>query len=188
MGNGKGKGGWDGKMIKKGEGGDAKPLDPATLLDEDLAVLLRTALAKTSTKRSNEHKEIPLELLIVLRKKRIPIKAIARICKCSPSNVRKRLAGKLQDIQMIDEYKNNRADILAYQQRRILTNITDSNIAEADLKDKSISYGILYDKERIEMGKSIGGEKLIIAVVNFGDVKPKEIPLDSPINVTPRGG
>lgn len=167
---------WDGRLIKKDEGGGAKPPDPDSFLDEELAILLRTALAKTSTKRSNEHKNIPLELLLVLRKKKIPVNAIARICKCSPSNIRKRLQGKLQDIRMVDQYKENRADILAYQQRRVLTSITDKDLEEADLKDKSISYGILYDKERLETGKGIGGGNLIVMVTNFGS--PQESPID----------
>lgn len=178
---------WDGRLIKKDECGGATPPDPNAFADDELLRLLRTALAGPKQKRKNAHRDIPIELLITLRKKKIPINAIARICKCSPQNVRERLAGKLQDIRMIDEYKNNRADILAYQQRRILGSITDDDINKAKLIEKSTSYGILYDKERLEMGKGVGGGNLVVAVVNFGDVKSKvDVPINVPIDVTPQ--
>lgn len=177
------KGKWDGKMMKENECGDVTPLDPNSLMDEELAMLLRTALAGPKQKRKDAPKNIPLELLIVLRKKKIPVKAIARICKCTPQNVRKRLAGKLRDIRMIDEYKNNRADVLAYQQRRILSAVSDDDIGGAGLKDKAISFGILYDKERLETGKGIGGGNLVVAVINFGDMKPKGISINPPIDI-----
>ena len=178
---------WDGKFLKKGECGDTKPPDPNSFMDDELLHMLRTALAGPKQKRHDAPKNIPIELLITLRKKKIPVNAIARICKCTPQNIRKRLAGKLQDIRMIDEYKNNRADILAYQQRRILKSISDDDINKAKLVEKTTSYGILFDKEKIELGKNIGGGNLVIAVVNFGDSKPRvDMPLNQLIDVTPQ--
>ena len=53
-----------------------------------------------------------------------------------------------------EEYKKNRADILAGVGKRILETLTDEDIKKASLNQKVVSYGILYDKERLERDKS----------------------------------
>ena len=50
----------------------------------------------------------------------------------------------------VDRYKLHRADILAGLQDKLLTSITKGDIKKAPMRDKVVSMGILYDKERLE--------------------------------------
>jgi hypothetical protein len=56
--------------------------------------------------------------------------------------------------QEIQDYKSNRADILAGLQHRILTSISEDDLKKAPIQVKLMGYGILYDKERLERGQS----------------------------------
>ena len=51
-------------------------------------------------------------------------------------------------------FKNNRADILANTQLKIITQIDSPRLKKAGLRDLVVSAGILYDKERLERGLS----------------------------------
>lgn len=51
-------------------------------------------------------------------------------------------------------FKNNRADILASKQRLLINNITVSSVKKMAVRDNVVSFGILYDKERLERGLS----------------------------------
>ena len=53
-----------------------------------------------------------------------------------------------------DDFKNNRADILAHTQLRLLQNLTPTKLNKASAKDTCVSFGILYDKERLERGQA----------------------------------
>lgn len=185
---------WIGDMtvageIEQSEYVDAKARELAE--DEELMTMLRTALDGTKNKKYGYPKSVPIELLLTLRKKKLPIKAIARICKRSPSTIRERLkkAGA-HEINFIDEWKKNRADILALQQRRILNSITDKDLMDASLREKSMSFGIMYDKERLETGKTLGDGKFVVMLVNYAENPADSVSPGSTnphiINITPK--
>lgn len=53
------------------------------------------------------------------------------------------------------EYRVNRADILSHQQLRLLSQgLTNAKLKQIKPRDAIISFGILYDKERLERGQS----------------------------------
>jgi hypothetical protein len=54
----------------------------------------------------------------------------------------------------IEDYKQNRADILAGVQSRLLSAITPEDIAKAPMGSKVLAVAQLYDKERLERGQS----------------------------------
>lgn len=58
------------------------------------------------------------------------------------------------DRQRTDDYKGNRADFLAGLQEKVLASITENDLEKASLRDKVISMGVLFDKERLERGQS----------------------------------
>jgi hypothetical protein len=62
-------------------------------------------------------------------------------------------------------FKIHRADLFAGQQARVLSAITDADIKKASLRDKVISAGILFDKERLERGQSTSNSSIILSVV-----------------------
>lgn len=99
-------------------------------------------------------KHIPLELLIDYSKKNLSDTDIAKLVGCDRSNINRRLKGIREETQGLSLYKRHRADILAMMQRRLLNSLTVSEIKEMSGRDRVVSYGILYDKERLERGQS----------------------------------
>lgn len=107
-------------------------------------------------------KHIPIETLIDLAEtKKLSHAQIAKITGCSAANVTQRL--QRAGVTTLGNYKQNRADILAVAGKQILASITDEDIKKATLNQKVVSYGILYDKERLERGESTSNTISIVA-------------------------
>ena len=110
--------------------------------------------APLQTKHSTANKNIPIENIIELKRKNLSHEQIAKLLKCSTTNITLRLA-KYRDItDNLDRFKNHRADILAFNQQRLLNSITDAEIKKAPLGTKVLATCQLYDKERLERGQS----------------------------------
>lgn len=62
-------------------------------------------------------------------------------------------------------YVDNRAAIFQGMQSRLLTSITDEDIAKMSGKDRMIGLGVLYDKERLETGQSTANVASLTALV-----------------------
>lgn len=98
-------------------------------------------------------KNIPIETLIDLAEtKKLSHSQIGKIIGCSAPNVTQRL--QRAGITTLGNYKSNRADVIALVGKQILSSISDEDIKKASLNQKVVSYGILYDKERLERGQS----------------------------------
>lgn len=54
----------------------------------------------------------------------------------------------------VQEYRENRADIFAGKQKEILHALTLEKLQNASVKDLTIAFGTIYDKERLESGMS----------------------------------
>jgi predicted DNA-binding protein YlxM (UPF0122 family) len=66
-------------------------------------------------------------------------------------------------------WKDNRADILAVHQSRVLSSLTDSDLEKASARDKAIVFGTLYDKERLERGQSTSNQSVFFHIVQESD-------------------
>ena len=84
---------------------------------------------------------------------KLSIPQIAKIQGVSKQAVHKRLQAFLPT-ETTKLYKDNRADILATAQLKIITQIDQPRLKKAGLRDLAVSAGILYDKERLERGQS----------------------------------
>jgi len=71
----------------------------------------------------------------------------------SKQAIHQRLRHILPD-EATEAYKAKRADILSRVQLRVLESIDDESINKAPLAARATTYGILYDKERLERGQS----------------------------------
>lgn len=77
----------------------------------------------------------------------------------SPQAVRQRfqkfesLSGRSEETS---SFKELRADILAGLQLKILLSFEDAEIKKASFQSKMTAFGILFDKEKIERGQSLG--------------------------------
>lgn len=107
-----------------------------------------------------------------LRNPEMSLSEAAKILGCSHSNIVQHLtrAGKrwseLTGItDELERFKSKRADLLAQVQKNILSNISEEEIKKASLKDKTWVFGVLYDKERIERGKTLNDKALYVVLV-----------------------
>ncbi len=64
-----------------------------------------------------------------------------------------------------DDFKKHRADIFAHTQFRLLNSVTDEEIQKAPLGTKILAACQLYDKERLEAGKSTGNIAVLISMI-----------------------
>lgn len=123
------------------QNGGVKPKNGETIQDVDYI-----------TNAPKRQKDIPLESIIELRKKRLSTRAIAKLLDCDHSNIVRRLQGYKNEILGIESFKRNRSDIFAIVQARIINSITDDDIKKAPLGTKTLAVCQLYDKERLERG------------------------------------
>lgn len=100
--------------------------------------------------KTNGSWRIPIEAIIDLKSKNLSNSQIAKLLNCNPSNITHRI----KDIDITKQYINNRSLVFAYHQHKIISSITPDDIKKANLRDKIISAGVLYDKERLESGLS----------------------------------
>jgi hypothetical protein len=90
---------------------------------------------------------------------------IAAIQGTSKQNIHRKIK-HLLPTKETDEYKNNRADILAHTQLRLIKALTDDKIKKMQPRDIIVSYGILYDKERLERGESTENVSIITQAIS----------------------
>jgi hypothetical protein len=84
----------------------------------------------------------------------LTVREIGKLADCSHVNVITTLRRYGIDSAELQDYKSNRADILSGIQNRIIKSVTDEDIKKMPIGQRIMSYGILYDKERLERGQA----------------------------------
>lgn len=79
---------------------------------------------------------------------------IADLVPCTHVSVIKCLTKYSIDTKGLESYKQHRGDILAGVGERIIKSVTDEDIKKMPVGQRIMSYGILYDKERLERGQA----------------------------------
>jgi hypothetical protein len=79
---------------------------------------------------------------------------IAKIVDCDKSLVTHTLQQYGFNKEVTENFKKYRADILASKQEEIIKSLSTDVINNASLMQRSASFGILYDKERLERNQS----------------------------------
>jgi len=110
-----------------------------------------TRSRRKGEKLTQKHKEKIIELA---QNTELSQGQIAKLTDVEKSTVCKVLQNYGMEHRSIEEYKSNRASILAGLQQRIAKSVTDEEIKKASLQVKAMAYGVFYDKERLELGKS----------------------------------
>lgn len=67
------------------------------------------------------------------------------------------------DDKVLESFKVHRADIMAGLQETALASLSDSDIRCASVKDRTMLFAILYDKERLERGLSTQNSSVLLA-------------------------
>lgn len=89
-----------------------------------------------------------------LGQKGLKHREIAQLTGLERSTVTKALSAYAIEQQGLEGYKDARAEIFAGLQHRFLVSITNEEIQKMAPRDRVLSAGILYDKERLERGLS----------------------------------
>jgi hypothetical protein len=100
------------------------------------------------------HKGIPIEKLIEYKSKGLSNADIAKIVGIDQSGVSRRIKSIAEDIDNTKLFQKHRSSYFAFKSREILQAITSADILKAGLRDKVVAASILFDKERLESGKS----------------------------------
>ena len=66
---------------------------------------------------------------------------------------------------MLESFKQNRADIMAGIQETVAASLTEDDIKKASVRDKTILFGTLYDKERLERGQSTSNQSIMLRAI-----------------------
>ena len=99
-------------------------------------------------------KGLPIEPMLLLRRKGLSYQQIADIVKCTKANVIERIHNTEPYIDNIDAIKKAKSDLLHIKQSQILNSLTLEDIKESSAYQKVGMFGILYDKTRLEDDRS----------------------------------
>lgn len=128
----------------------------------------------TITKTTKRKPRTPKTELIIKTAQEHPdltTRQIGAIADCSHVNVITTLKRYGIDHNQLAAYKSNRADIFAGLQHRLISSITDEDLQKAPMGSRILAACQIYDKERIETGKSTNN----IAVLHDTVSKVKEM-------------
>lgn len=107
---------------------------------------------KLTKKPSGPAPKVPIEKILDYRANGMTYEEIGLLTNCSKQNISKRLEKYERESNALRVYKDNRSDVLASHQARILSSVDKSVIDKSSLLQRITSFGILYDKERTELG------------------------------------
>jgi hypothetical protein len=114
--------------------------------------------SKTNQKKPKAtRKATPIQAKILKIKEQHPdlsTHKIAGLVPCHHTSVIKCLTKYGIDSVGLESYKQHRGDILAGVGERIIKSVTDEDIKKMPVGQRFMSYGILYDKERLERGQA----------------------------------
>ena len=99
-------------------------------------------------------KPVSIERLLEYRKRGLSYAEIGKMAGVSKQAIHQRLQPYKDAIDNLPTFKEYRADLFAVQQSRLLNSLTDKDIKKMAPASRITSAAIMYDKERLERGKS----------------------------------
>jgi ribosome-binding ATPase YchF (GTP1/OBG family) len=113
---------------------------------------------KTTRKLAKSNRKLTPKQIIILDTKTqhpdLTTRQIAAIAKTNHSNVIQCLARYGLKQNEITDYKSHRSEIFAGLQHKLLSSITTEDIQKTPVGSRILAACQIYDKERIELGKS----------------------------------
>jgi hypothetical protein len=104
---------------------------------------------------------------------------IGKLVDCNHSNVIRVLQRYNIERNIVEEFKENRADLLAGLQEKVVKSVTVEDIQKAGIRDRMVVLGILHDHERLERGQSTQNVTHLHAVVRELQREEQIIDVDS---------
>ena len=106
-------------------------------------------------------KNIPIESIIEYRNRGLSYTEIAKLTGCSRQNVQQRLETVEYNKEDIENFKKHRGDVFAFLQSKLINSIDSDAIKRMQPYQRIIGASIMYDKERLEQGKSTGNINIL---------------------------
>ena len=99
-------------------------------------------------------------------------KEMGALLGCDRSNVSQRLSEYKPVVESLDRYRKHEGKVLATIRKRVsdsLQDLTPEDLKASSLRDRVVAYGILYDKGRLEEGKSTSNVSLAEAALSLSE-------------------
>lgn len=120
------------------------------------------------------HKNIPIETIIEYRNRGLSYAEIAKLTGCSRQNIQQRLEAIEYSKEDLENFKKNRADVFAFMQSKLINSIDSKTAKEMSPYHRIVSLGILFDKERLERGKSTENVDVWTLTASLRDIEKRE--------------
>ena len=82
-----------------------------------------------------------------------------------------RFEAQLGDPEELRGFQDVEADIQAAIKRRISSKLLDVDLSKASARDLAVTYGVIYDKNRLQTGQSTSNQSVFFAVVADSDTQ-----------------
>jgi len=124
--------------------------------------------------KSRKPKGIPLADILELQSRNPDMTQdeMATILGCDRTNISKRLAGQEQVTKSLDRYSKYEGRVIAKIRQNVATALQDftpEDLKKYSPRDLSVTFGVLYDKGRLEAGKSTANVSLADAGLKMVD-------------------
>ena len=124
-----------------------------------------------------------LSRLIELRNKGLTYQEIATIVGRTKQTVHERLQDHIHEIDNLKSFKENKADVLAVQQARILNNLTTEDIKKSSGYQKVGMFSVLHNQERLERGESTSNIAYADLTKNMTELQAKRKALEIELGI-----
>ncbi|HEY3489918.1 MAG TPA: hypothetical protein VGK27_07335 [Candidatus Deferrimicrobiaceae bacterium] len=122
-------------------------------------------------KPNNSPKGLDLDTAIGYREKGLSYAEIGKIMGASKQSIHELLVRNGIDLGTVASFRSNRGAILAAKQKMLLDNLTDADIKKMAPRDRVLGFGILFDKERLETGKSTANLSGLMQIAQKVDIR-----------------
>jgi len=128
------------------------------------------------------NKGIDVKKALELRQQGVTYTDIGKVFNVSKQAVEQALRPYKGKFRQLEQYKVNRADILAEIQLEILKSLDCDSIKKASAYQRIGMYGILYDKERLERGESTENVSVIVGAIQELRDKRRTVTVDKSVD------
>lgn len=90
---------------------------------------------------------------------------IGKLLGCSHQNITRMVKCYGAELEGLDDFKANKGDFILAKQKQLLEGITAKKIDKMSGKDLAISFGVIFDKYRLETGESTANISLFSRLV-----------------------
>lgn len=131
--------------------------------------MTETHNTETLTATEKPNGPVPITRLISLRLKKLSYEQIGKIVGRAKETVWERLQPYKDAIDGLQDFKDQKADILAIQQAEIINSLTPEDIKQTPAVQRATMFGIFYDKERLERDLSTSNVAHDVLIVTADD-------------------